>query len=609
MTAEQAELFALMGVVFGLLIWGKLRYDLVAFLALFAAVALGLVPADLAFEGFGHAAVAVVALVFVVSRGLQNSGAIEWLAARVSDPERPLWSHIGLLSAVGAGLSAVINNVAALALLMQVDLQTAKKAGRSPASTLMPLSFATILGGMITLIGTPPNIVVAQYRAEALGAPYGMFDFSPVGLIVAAVGILYVALIGWRLLPRGGAAPVEEAESALYIAEVLAPEGARVIGERLADLSPLTEEHDVNLLGLTRGERRLPGLARYEELRAGDLLTVEGEPAAIEGFMAAAGLAHPAAWEAADADAGKTSDPGDPPPERKRDPRAAISGRLTLVEAIVPEGAWASGRTAAGLRLAPRQGVVLLGVSRQGRRFREHVSRLAMRPGDVLLLLGPRERMADVMGWLGVLPLEGRQTPVLQRQKALFAALTFLVAVGVAALGWLPLPVALVGVVGAYALGGVVRGREVYESIEWKAIVLLACLVPIAQAMEETGAAQLIADALVSATQGWPPLAILLALMAVTMTLSDFLNNVATALIAAPIGVGVAQSIGVPEDPFLMAVAVAASCAFLTPIGHKNNTIIMGPGGYRFGDYWRMGLPLEILVLAVGGPAVWWIWG
>ena len=217
--------------------------------------------------------------------------------------------------------------------------------------------------------------------------------------------------------------------------------------------------------------------------------------------------------------------------------------------------------------------------------------------------------MADVMGWLGVLPLEGRQTPVLQRQKALFAALTFLVAVGVAALGWLPLPVALVGVVGAYALGGVVRGREVYESIEWKAIVLLACLVPIAQAMEETGAAQLIADALVSATQGWPPLAILLALMAVTMTLSDFLNNVATALIAAPIGVGVAQSIGVPEDPFLMAVAVAASCAFLTPIGHKNNTIIMGPGGYRFGDYWRMGLPLEILVLAVGGPAVWWIWG
>ncbi|MDF2232257.1 SLC13 family permease [Albimonas sp. CAU 1670] len=611
MTAEQAELFALMGVVFGLLIWGRLRYDLVAFLALFAAVALGLVPADHAFEGFGHAAVAVVALVFVVSRGLQNSGAIEWLAARVARPERPLWSHIALLSAVGAALSAVINNVAALALLMTVDIQTAKKAGRSPASTLMPLSFATILGGMITLIGTPPNIVIAQYRAEALGAPFGMFDFSPVGLIVATAGILYVALIGWRLLPRGGRAPVEEAEASLYIAEVQAGEGSKALGQKLADLAPLAEEHDVNLLGLTRGERRLPGLARWEEVREGDVLTVEGEPAAIEGFMAAAELNHPAAAEAAEA--GETGDEtagaAAPGREGRTAMQSVVSGRLSLVEAIVPEGAWCAGRTAAGLRLAPRQGVVLLGVSRQGRRFRERIGRLAIQPGDVLLLLGPRERMGDVLSWLGAMALEGRETPVLQREKATFAALAFLAAVAVAALGWLPLPVALVGVVGAYALGGVVRGREVYESIEWKAIVLLACLVPIAGAMEETGGAKLIADALVQATQGWPPIAILLALMAVTMTLSDFLNNVATALIAAPIGVGVARAIGAPEDPFLMGVAVAASCAFLTPIGHKNNTIIMGPGGYRFGDYWRMGLPLELLVLAVGGPAVWWIWG
>ncbi len=588
MTAEQGALFALMGVIFGLLVWGRFRFDLVAFGALFVAVALGLVEEDAAFEGFGHAAVVVIALVFVVSRGLLNSGAIEFLASRIIKPDRPLAWHIGIMAGVGAALSAVINNVAALALLMTLDLQTAGKARRSPALTLMPLSFATILGGMITLIGTPPNIVIAQFRENALGEAYGMFDFAPVGLIVAAAGVAFTALIGWRLIPlRGetqGITP-EGAEAALYIAEARAPEGAKPVGETLADLAPLAEEHDVTLLGLLRGDRRLPGFARRETVQAEDVLILEGDPKSIETFMGACGLDHPS--------------------ESHEKP---LSGRQTLVEAIVPDGARVAGRSAAGLRLMERQGAALLGVSRQGRRSRERVRRQQLRAGDVLLLLGPTERMPDVMAWLGVLPLEGRATPVLQRNKAAFAILAFLAAVGAAVMGWLSLPIALAGCVAGYALLGVVDGREVYESVEWKAIVLLACLVPIAGALEDSGGTELIAENIVGLTAGWPPLAILMVLMLVTMTLSDFLNNVATALIAAPIGLGVARSIGAPEDPFLMGVAVAASCAFLTPIGHKNNTIIMGPGGYRFGDYWRMGLPLELLVLAVAGPTVWWVW-
>ncbi|MGM0583991.1 MAG: SLC13 family permease [Pseudomonadota bacterium] len=588
MTADQAALFALMAAVFVLLIWGRIRYDLVAIIALFVAVAAGLVPADQAFEGFGHAAVVVIALVFVVSRGLVNSGSIEFLATRVIDTDRSKPLHIAVMSAVGAVLSAVINNVAALALLMTLDVQAAEKAKRTAAATLMPLSFATILGGMITLIGTPPNIVIAQYRETTLGESYGMFDFSPVGLIVASVGILYTTLLGWRLLPlreTGAASPTSD--PALYIAEGRVPEDSDYIDKTQIDLAPLAEEHDVNLIGLIRDDRRLPGFARRERLREGDVLVLEGDPKSIESFLAAADLK---------------------PPAEAHEPEA-LRGRLTLVEAILPEGAWASGRTAAGLRLLPRQGVALLGVSRQGRRFRERIGRLTLHPGDVLLLMGPEERMEDVLAWLGALPLAGRETGVLQREKAAFAVLAFLAAVGAAVAGWLPLPVALAGCVGAYALAGVVNGREVYEAVEWKAIVLLACLVPIGQAMEDSGATALIAQTIVGLTEGWPPLAILLVLMAVTMTLSDFLNNVATALVAAPIGLGIAEAIGAPPDPFLMGVAVAASCAFLTPIGHKNNTIIMGPGGYRFGDYWRMGLPLELLVLAVGGPAVWWVWG
>ncbi|MEC9431736.1 MAG: SLC13 family permease [Pseudomonadota bacterium] len=590
MTEEQGALFALMGAFLGLLVWGRIRYDLVAAATLFVGVATGLVPEETAFEGFGHAAVVVIALVFVVSRGLTNSGAVELLASKISKPDRPLALHIALLSAVGAALSAVINNVAALALLMTVDLQTSEKANRSPALTLMPLSFATILGGMITLIGTPPNIVIAQYRAETLGAPFAMFDFAPVGLIVAVVGILFTALVGWRLIPvRDGQGLRPSApQTGVYTVEARAPEGAKAVGETPSGLSGLAEEHDVNLLGLIRADRRLPGFSRHEEIRADDVLILEGEPASIEAFMGAAGLDHPAEGE---------------------DGAPALPGRLTLAEAIVPEGAWVSGRTASGLRLLSRQGVALLGVSRQGRRFRERVRGLTIQPGDVLLLVGPPERMADVMAWLGALPLAGRETPVLRREKAAFAAAAFLAAVGAAVAGWISLPVALLGCVGAYALGGLVSGREVYESVEWKAIVLLACLVPVAGALEASGGTELIANAIVGLTGGWPGWAVLLVLMAVTMTLSDFLNNVATALIAAPIGIGVARAIGAPEDPFLMGVAVAASCAFLTPIGHKNNTIIMGPGGYRFADYWRMGLPLELLVLAVATPTVWWIWG
>lgn len=588
MTAEQAGLFALMGVFLAMLLWGRIRYDLVAVMALFVGVAAGLVPADHAFEGFGHAAVAVIALVFVVSRGLINSGAVEFLAARVVDPERPRGLHIAVMSAAGAALSAVINNVAALALLMTLDVQAAQKAGRTPAATLMPLSFATILGGMITLIGTPPNIVIAQYREEELGASFAMFDFAPVGLIVAGVGILFTTLIGWRLIPvREAQAERADPESALYIAEARAGAGSDSLGRTQADLAPLAEEHDVTLLGLVRDDRRLPGFARREEIRKDDVVVLEGAPEAIESFMAAADL----------------ESPGEPHDVK------ALRGRLKLVEAIVPEGAWAAGRTAAQLQLARRQGAELLGVSRQGRRFRDRLRRLEILPGDVLLLIGPEERMDDVVAWLGALPLAGRETGVLQRDKALFSVAVFLAAVGAAVLGWLPLPVALLGVVAAYALAGVVSGAEVYQSVEWKVIVLLACLVPIGEALDDSGGTRLIAEGIVAFTQGWPPLAVLMVLMAVTMTLSDFLNNVATALIAAPIAVGVAEASGAPADPFLMGVAVAASCAFLTPIGHKNNTIIMGPGGYRFGDYWRMGLPLELLVLGVGGPAVWWVWG
>ena len=586
MTTDQIVLFGILVVLFGLLVWGRFRYDLVAFVALLVTVMAGLIAPEDAFHGFGHPAVVIIALVLIVSRGLMNSGAVEMIARFVTSPDRALPVHIGIMAVAGAVLSAIINNVAALALLMSLDMDAARKAKRAVSLTLMPLSFGTILGGMITLIGTPPNIVIAQYRQDVLGAPYSMFDFAPVGIAVATAGIAYVAFIGWRLIPKRADAMSLEGDAGLYVAEARVKEGSKSIGMSVGELYPVADENDVSILGLARQGKRLPGFSQTREIREGDFLVLEGDPKQIEAFMGAADL-----------DAIGTEEHG-----------GLMGKSLSLVEAIVPEEASVVGRTMLGLRLIQRHGVALLGLSRQGRRFRERVSRLPIKAGDLLLLIGPDKNIAAASQWLGVLPLENRRLEVLQRTKAFLAISIFAAAIALSVMGVTSLAISLGLCVVAYLLLGIISGRDFYALIEWKVIVLLACLIPVAGALEETGGSELIAGLIVSLTSDLPAWGVLMVLMIITMTLSDFLNNVATALIAAPIGVSVASSIGASPDPFLMGVAVAASCAFLTPIGHKNNTIIMGPGNYRFGDYWRMGLMLEVIVIVVAVPMIALVW-
>jgi di/tricarboxylate transporter len=589
MTSDQAILFALIALIFGVLLWGRIRYDLVAFAALVIAFMAGVVGKDQVFSGFGHPAVVIIALVLIISSGLSRTGAIDLLARRVIKTSRSLGAHIGIMAAVSAALSTIMNNVAALALLMPMDIQAARKAKRSPALTLMPLSFASILGGMVTLIGTPPNIVIATFREGALGEPYGMFDFAPVGLVVAFTGVLYVALVGWRLIPVERSkhdSAKELGELKAYVAEARVGDGAKIVDKAIKDLDTMAKENEVQVLGLVRRGRRLPGTARKETINKGDLLVVQGSPEAIDQFVGAAGLEY----------AG-----GD-----KHNGLAAQA--VEVMEVVVPEGARIVGRSALELRLLARQGVTLLGISRQGRRIRERVRKAEILAGDLLLLMGTEEQLPDVVDWLGCLPLAERGLEITQRSKAWLAAGVFAVGILAASLGHLDLSVALAGVVVVYLALRVVPLSHVYEAVEWPVIVLLGSMIPIGVAMERSGATALIADAIVRWSEGLPAVAVLAILMIVTMTLSDVLNNVATALIAAPVAVNIANSLGANPDAFLMAVAVAASCAFLTPIGHKNNTIIMGPGGYRFSDYWRMGLPLEVLVVAVSLPMIILVW-
>ncbi len=588
MTADQIILFVLLFFVFVFLIWGRWRYDLVAFCALLIGLLAGVVPSDRAFSGFGHSAVIIIALVLIVSRGLSNSGAIELLARFFVSGTRKLAAHIGVMSTLAAVLSALMNNVAALALLMPVDMQAAEKAKRSPALSLMPLSFATILGGMITLIGTPPNIVVAEFRNDALGAPFKMFDFAPVGIACAAVGVAFVALIGWRLLPMERSkvdSGKELFDLADYIAELKVGEDSPAIGKKVRELDADAEKNDVEIVGLVRQGRRMPGLARMVEVKAGDLLVVEANPENIESLLGAMGLEYVGTGV-----------------------NMLKEAHLHLHEVVVPEASRLAGRSTSSIRMLYRYGVALVGVSRQGRRFRDHVRQLTIKPGDVLLLLGSNERLRDATNRLNFLPLKHRGQRVIQRRKAWLAVGLFAAAIFAASIGAVYLPVALGCVAAAYVFLDIVPMRDIYDSVEWPVIVLLGSMIPIGAALQSTGGTVLIAAGIVDISAGFSPVVVLTLLMIVTMCLSDVMNNTATAVIAAPIALEIATRLSVSPDPFLMAVAVAASSAFLTPIGHKNNTLIMGPGGYRFGDYWRMGLPLEILVIGVAIPMILWVW-
>ncbi|MCH2163985.1 MAG: anion permease [Marinovum sp.] len=588
MTQDQIILFSLFGTVFGLLLWGRFRYDLVAFSALLIGVVLGVVDTKDAFSGFGHPATIIVALVLVVSAGLVRSGAVFLITRTLVDASRSLGAHITLLGAVGGVLSAFMNNVAALALLMPVDIQTARKAGRPAAQSLMPLSFCTILGGMVTLIGTPPNIIIASIREDSFGEPFAMFDFAPVGGVAALVGLAFVALVGRRLIPVRNDNATSEPDLTPYMAELSVPEGARQVDQRLSDLRETAEKADVALVGLIRDGKRRYGSAMNSRLRAGDAIVIEATPDALDEFRVATGLAF--------AD------------EQRRELLKAEGDGLTLVEVVVPETSRLAGRTAQSVGLAWRQRTVLLGLSRRGKRITKQMRKTIIEPGDILLLLAPRESAHSVVEWLGALPLADRGLSVTADTKTLGAIALFVGAVAAASFGLIYLPVALGLVAMAYVFFGILPLSELYKHIEWPVVVLLGSMIPLGAALDRSGGTELLANALLGATQGMPAWVVLTALMVVTMTLSDVLNNTATAIVAAPVGIQMAAGLGVSADPFLMAVAVAASAAFLTPIGHKNNTLILGPGGYRFGDYWRMGLPLEVLIVAVSIPAILAFW-
>jgi len=613
MTGEQLIVFGVLAATLVLFVWNRWRYDLVALAALLACALTGVVPAEEVFAGLGHPAVISVAAVLVLSRGLLNAGVVDSVARRLMQVgERP-WAQVAALTGIVALSSGFMNNVGALALFMPVAIWMSRQSGRSPSYLLMPLAFGSLLGGTLTLIGTPPNLIIAGYRAEAGEAPFGMFAFLPVGGAVTVAGVLFITLLGWRLVPRRqeqeGNGDLFEISA--YLTEVRVPEGCKYAGRTLhALIGAVQDEADVQVIALIRGDERQRMPSTYEVLREGDILLVEADSDSLKALLDVTGVELAADVEEQENKARDEQEAAEQAVEQEKAEKNHKSrhGELTLAEAIVSPGSMLVGTSASGLDLRERHGVNVLAVARQGQRLRQRLGEIRFAAGDILLLQAREDALQSSLNSLGCLPLASRGLSITTPRNVILASAIFAITLASIAFGLLPAATTLVTGALVMILVGLIPLGRIYESIDMPVIVLVAAMLPVGQALETTGGSQLIADALLELGQSLPAAATLALLMVAVMLISNVVNNAAAAVLAAPVAISLARGMDASVDPFLMAVAIGASCAFLTPIGHQSNTLVMAPGGYRFGDYWRLGLPLSILVVLCAVPAILWIW-
>ncbi|PKP81562.1 MAG: SLC13 family permease [Alphaproteobacteria bacterium HGW-Alphaproteobacteria-18] len=611
MTLPQAGIFAILAVTALLFVWGRWRHDLVALGALMACVITGLVDPGNAFSGFGNPAVITVASVLILSFALQSTGVVNTLTARLLPSASGSTVSIIALSALAAGLSAFMNNVGALALLMPVAIKTAERLGISPGRVLMPVSFASILGGMTTLTGTPPNLIVAGFSGQDGGSGFTMFDFAPVGLAVTASGLILIVL-AWKLVPARERTNLSSFETAPYIIEARVKPDSAIIGQSLRDIEYQLDTTDAQIVSLLRNDQRISAPSPYREVRADDVLVIEADPEAIGDALSKLGLSLDAVDKTEEETAQeKVRDPASEKDEKEKSPPATSrlqSGDVILMELAVRPNALLLGLSIKLIDLRREFGVNLIALSRDGKESMARLNSTPIRSGDVLLVQGTTDAILEFANRYGCVPLAERPLKIPNTRKALLAAIIMVLAVCGAAFGLLPAAITFAAGVLAVAVFKVIPLRKLYEPIDWPVVILLGALIPVAGAMSTTGAADLLAQGLISASGGVNPVYTMIILLIVTMTLSDFMNNAATAAVMCPIALGAAAQLQVNPDTYLMTVAVGASCAFLTPIGHQNNALILGPGGFRFGDYWRLGLPMEIVVILTATPMLLWAW-
>ena len=630
MTIDQIAIFCIIIFTFSLFIWGKFRYDIVSIISLstlfITDLFLGGEKSNLIlnssnlFIGFGHPAVITVALVLIISQALRNSGVVDFISRKISILSHNQLTHIASLSGVATICSAIMNNVGALALMLPVALKTATKQNRSPSIILMPLAFASILGGMITMIGTPPNIIIAAFRktyqtnlkieamqnSDSQAAQYfneqninienfipssfGMLDFSPVGLLIAFFGVIFITFIGWRLIPKtshkkpnsGSNFSIDD-----YVTEIRIPENCKLINMKIKDIEKYTENR-LEIFGYIDKNEKFSILQNNTSIKAGDRFLVKADPVDLKLMMDEYSIRLT---------------------KKMRQRIDKLKDENTIFkEVVVTPDSPLLNRTRQYLRRKTSNSLVLMAVARQDKPIHKRLDKIVFSIGDVLLLQGNSDNLKDSIHSLQLLPLEQRDIEIGLFSKVALSLLIFFSSIILSIVGIIPTTLSFIIAILLYIFTGILPVRQLYDKIDWPIIVLLGSMIPVSNALETTGTSQLLANNMVTMTQSLPHWLILALIMVITMCLSDIINNAATALIMAPIASGIAISLGVNIDPFLMAVAVGASCAFLTPIGHQCNALILGPGGYKFSDYWKMGLPLEILIVIIGTPLILYFW-
>ena len=585
---DQTILAGTLIILMGLLIWGKWRYDAVTLLCLAALVLLGIVPANDAFSGFGHPAVVTVALVLLISKGLQEAGMVSLagnLFSRLTLGENQFLIMIMVIAAL---LSSFMNNIGAMALLLPITLSVCQKMAWNPSKFLMPLAFASILGGMNTVIGTPPNIIIAQYREEYTGVSFNFFDYSLVGLAVSVLGILFISIIGYRLVKvRENTTEITRLiDLKNYLFEVTVREDSKAIGLRLSEIKKIAGP-ETEVLGLVNETGAVSSVSMATKIQAGQILVIKTSPDDISSIQEALG------FEIAD------------------NLNTIQESDLDEMEVMVTAGSRLIGRKHEFLKRLASEDLALLGLWRQGAKFRTRLAREAFKVGDVLLL-GVRtkddEGVKQKIKHLGLMPLMERELQTIPSRSRLLKSLVFFsLAIGLTAFNVIDIVVAFLLCVIAFISIKVLNGN-LYRNIEWPVVVMLAAMIPVGQALETSGISLNIANFISTTTQGMDMPWLILMVLVITMFVSDIVNNAATAVIMAPIAANLAIQAGHPVDPFLMAVAVGASCAFLSPIGHQCNTLVMAPGNYKFGDYWRLGLPLECVIVVISIPMILFVW-
>ena len=588
MFSDQNVLVVTICVLVGLLIWGRWRYDAVTLVALATLVLFDVIPINSAFSGFGHPAVIIVALVLLISRGLQESGFVGLIGGQLSKIPLSENQFLLVILVTAAALSSFMNNIGAMAILLPVTIAVCQQNSWNPPKFLMPLAFASILGGMNTMIGTPPNIIISQYRETYTGTSFNFFDFSFVGVAVSLLGVVFIAFLGYRLVKvrQEAGDEIKLIDLKNYLFEVRVKKDSKAIGKRLSEIKKVAGP-ETEVLGIVNESGAVSKVSMVTKFAHNQVLVIKTSPDDISRLQSDLDL------------------------EISEDLNTIKESDLEEIEVMVTASSRLIGRKQEFLKRLASEDLALLGLWRQGAKFRTRLSREIFRVGDVLLL-GVRsideEGVKERIKHLGLMPLMQREMQVIPSRSRLLKSIIFFVTfLLLAAFNVINIVIAFLLCVLAF-IGVKVLNGNLYRSIEWPVIVMLAAMIPIGQALETTGISNNIAMFISGYTEALPVYMIILLILVVTMFVSDIINNAATAIIMAPISANIASQLGAPVEPFLMAVAVGASCAFLSPIGHQCNTLVMAPGGYKFGDYWRLGLPLEIVIAAISVPMIMYVW-